>query len=101
MLLLWAAPVGQADAGMINARYVAGLMANDWGFYYTSTTNLKRVKEAMEKVPALTAEHRAVIGERADQIIKAIEDVPKSLKWKWRARTGVKQLWYNEVSDWA
>ena len=100
MVLLWAAPVGEGDVGMINAGYVAGLMAHDWGFYYTATTNLKRVKEAMEKVPALTADHRAVIGEKADQIIKYIEDAPKSIKWKWRARTGPKRPWYNEVSDW-
>ena len=101
MLLLLAAQVDEADQGAINARYVARLMSDDWGFYYTSTTNLARIKEAMQKVAALTDEHRAMIGAKADQILKHIEDAPKTMKWKLRAKIGIKQQWYNDVSDWA
>ena len=45
MLLLLAGSVGETDNGAVNARYVAKLMSEDWGFYYTSTTNLQKIKE--------------------------------------------------------
>lgn len=101
MLLLLAAPIGETDEGTINARYVARLLADDWGFWYTATTNLGRVKEATAAVPALTPEQRAVIAEKADRLLQAIEAAPKSGKWKSRARVGTRKPWYNEVSDWA
>jgi hypothetical protein len=100
MLLLLAAPVGEAEPGQINAGYVARRMADDWGFYYTSTTNLGRVKTAMAGVAALTEDQRAVIADKADSLVQAIEAAPKSGKWKARAKTGAQKPWYNEVSDW-
>src|SRR4030042_5564845 len=33
MLLFLAAQIGESDEGMINAKYVAKLMSEDWGFY--------------------------------------------------------------------
>ncbi|MGC8873007.1 MAG: hypothetical protein ACP5SI_00990 [Chloroflexia bacterium] len=101
MLLLLAAPVGETDEGTINARYVARLLADDWGFWYTATTNLERVKRAMEGVPALTSEQRAIIADKVDRLLQAIEAAPKTGKWKSRARVGTRKPWYNEVSDWA
>ncbi len=100
MLLLLAAPVGTAEQAAINSHYVANLMRDDWGFYHTSTTNLGRVKEAMLRVPALGDEQRSVIASKADQLLQAIEDEPKTGKWKGRAKVGEKKQWYNEVSDW-
>jgi hypothetical protein len=101
MLLLLAAKVGEEDKGMINAKYVAKIMSNDWGFYYTSTLNLKKVKDAADGVKALTNENRAAICAQADLIIQYIEEAPKSFGWKLRANTGTKKIWYNEVQDWA
>lgn len=100
MLLLLAAQVGEKDADCINARYVAKLFSDDWGFYYTATTNLQKIKKAMENVAALTPEHRGIISQKADQLLKVIEDTPKSGKWKGRAKTGTGKIWYNEVADW-
>jgi hypothetical protein len=100
MLLLLAAKVGEEDKDMINAKYVAKIMSNDWGFYYTSTMNLKKVKDAMDGVKALTDENRSAIRTQADLILKYIEDTPKSFGWKMRANTGTKKIWYNEVQDW-
>ena len=101
MLLLLAAQVGDTDKDMINAKYVAKLMSDDWGFYYTSTMNLEKIKSASSSVAVLTDHHRSTIAQKADQIIQAIENAPKSGKWKGRAKVGTKKPWYNEVSDWA
>jgi hypothetical protein len=100
MLLLLAAKVGDSDDGMINAKYVAKLMSEDWGFYYTSTTNLQRIQSAVDGVKALDDQQRSRIREQATLLFKTIEDAPKSWGWKNRARAGNKKVWYKEVSDW-
>jgi len=101
MLLFLAAPLGEADQGMINTRYVARLLADDWGFCYTATTNLEKVRSAMARVAALNDEQRATIGAQVSTLVQAIEGEPKSGKWKKRAQVGTKKPWYNDVSDWA
>jgi hypothetical protein len=100
MLLLLAAPLGDTDKNVINARYIARLFSDDWGFYHTGTDNLARIKEAMPGVNALTEEQRNVIGAKADALLKIIEDTPKSGKWKSRAKNGTSKPWYKEVADW-
>jgi len=100
MLLLLAAPVGDNDKNGINVTYLARLFGDDWGFYYTATTNLGRIKEAMTGVKALSGEQRAIIGEKVDYLVQFIEAAPKSGKWKSRAKAGASKPWYQEVSDW-
>ncbi|KAF0107157.1 MAG: hypothetical protein FD146_1998 [Anaerolineaceae bacterium] len=100
MLLFLAAPVSDTDKNAINVKYVAKLFADDWGFYHTATTNLRRIKEAMSGVRALSDDQCAVIAEKVDYFLEFIEDTPKSGKWKSRAKTGTSKPWYQEVSDW-
>ena len=101
MLLLLAAKVGDTDKDMINAKYLAKLMSEDWGFFYTSTMNLEKIKTASVSVSALTDQQRTVLTQKADHVLQVIENAPKSGKWKSRAKVGTKKSWYNEVSDWA
>jgi hypothetical protein len=101
MLLLLAAPVNDTDKEAINAKYIAKLFSDDWGFYFTATTNLKKIKEAIDGVKALTDDHRAIIAKKVDYFVKFIEDTPKSGKWRSRAKAGTSKPWYQEVSDWA
>jgi len=101
MLLLLAAEVNDTDIDAVNAKYIAKLFSDDWGFYFTATTNLRKIKEAMAGVKALSDDQRAIIAEKADDFIKIIEEEPKSNKWKSRARIGSRKPWYQEVSDWA
>jgi hypothetical protein len=100
MLLLLAAALAETDENAINVKYVAKLFADDWGFYYTATNNLKKIKEASLEVKALKDEQRRTIAEKADLILKTIEDAPKSGKWKSRAKAGTSRSWYQEVADW-
>jgi hypothetical protein len=101
MLLLLAAQISDKDESAINAKYIAKIFSDDWGFYYTATTNLKKVKEGMTGVKVLSDAHRMIIGEKVDQFLKIIEDTPKSGKWKSRAKIGTSKPWYQEVADWA
>src|SRR5512139_1536639 len=66
MLLLLAATIGDSDEWMINVKYVAKLMSEDWGFYYTSTTNLERLRAAVGSVAALDDAQRTRICAQAD-----------------------------------
>ncbi len=101
MLLLLAGSLGDSDQNMINAGYIARLFSDDWGFYYTATTNLERIKNSVHHIQALPDELRAFITAQADQLLKIIEAAPKSGKWKGRAKTGTSKPWYKEVADWA
>lgn len=100
MILLLAAPIGENDQNRINVSYVAKLMSEDWGFYYTSVMNLNKVQAAIYGVPALSDQDRLLIKENAETIIRIIETAPKSGKWKGRAKAGTSKIWYKEVSDW-
>lgn len=100
MLLLLAAHLGEDDKEKINLRYVAKLMAEDWGFYYTSILNLNKIQAAVHGIPALSPSERITINDKAEAIINRIESEPKSGKWRGRAKTGTSKIWYKEVSDW-
>lgn len=100
MLLLLAAPVTNSDQEGINGKYIAKIMSEDWGFYHTATTNLQKIKTAMLDVKVLNKDHHERIGDRADHLLRIIEDAPKSGKWRKRAKTGTSKPWFNEVSDW-
>jgi hypothetical protein len=100
MILLLAGQIGEDDKNKINLKYLAKLMSDDWGFYYTSVMNLNKVQAAIYGVPVLSDQDRLLIKENAETIIKSIEMAPKSGKWKGRAKTGTSKIWYKEVSDW-
>ena len=96
------------DAEAINAGYMAKLLAQDWGFWYTVTTNLLNIKRfvtELEKLGAeakidaklITPQERANINTKIDGLIKKMEDEPKSFGWKMRAKVGTKKQWYCHV----
>ncbi len=100
MMLFLAAPLEETDRNAINARYIAKLMSEDWGFYYTTLMNLGKVKETVDRVDILPEEYRIIIKDKIDRLVDYIETSPKSTKWKLRAKVGTRLPWFNEVSDW-
>ena len=90
---------GAKNGKTIDTDYIGSLMASDWGFYYTFTTNLNRVKDHLDQFDALPESDKEVIRSRIDELINLIEASPKSLKWKLRAAVGTKKIWYQEVSE--
>lgn len=110
LLLLKAHEVGEdSDEGnRINAGYIARLLSDDWGFYYTATTNLKKIAALMRDLDArgqeahidasqISGEERADIIDKVEHLVKAIEDHPKSFGWKARSKLGTKKQWYRDV----
>ena len=87
------------EPGAFDASYVVDLLSKDWGFFYTVSLNLDRIRRYMETIPGLDGERRAVITRRIAELWQRVEDAPKSLKWKIRARVGPARRWYNEVGE--
>jgi hypothetical protein len=98
----------QNEKESIDASYIARVLAQDWGFWYTATTNLQNIKRFMSELdklgtdaqidPALiTDKERSDINEKITALLNRIETEPKSFGWKMRAKVGTKKQWYNHV----
>ena len=92
-------PVTEDESG-INTRYITDRFSWDWGFYHTATTNLRRLREEfLLHYSQLTEEKQRTACTRIDKLMAAIEDAPKTIKWKARARIGTSLRWYKDVGD--
>jgi hypothetical protein len=101
MLMLFAVyPIGDSDNGAINGKYISDILSKDWGFYYTTTTNLGKIRKGLPRYAEFFSEaDRKTIEERITDLEKRIAAAPKSLKWKSRAVIGPKMQWYNDVEE--
>jgi hypothetical protein len=99
IMLLREHSVGDGTPETIDARYVAAMLAQDWGFYYTVTENLRKIQDRLPSFPELGDEDRTDISGKVQTMMKVIEDRPKTMSWKMRARVGTKKKWYREVED--
>jgi hypothetical protein len=86
--------VGSSDKELINGAYLGKLCASDWGVYRTFTMNLEKL---LGKVGDLSLEEDAkqLVRNRVTRVRTMIEDSPKDLRWKMRARIGEKMKWYD------
>jgi hypothetical protein len=99
--LMTVADIGEDDAHKVNRAYVAKRLADDWGFWYTATTNLGRVKAHVDGVAAFDDSQKAHIKQRCDEVAARIEAEPKTKNWQKRAKKGTDKIWYNQnFSDW-
>lgn len=80
----------------VDAEYVAKLLSQDWGFYYTATTNLEKTKNF---VRVNDVYDQLVILRGLETLRNRIENEPKSLRWALRARVGTSKIWYHEVDE--
>ena len=75
--------VGSNDDHMINSIYISKLLARDWGFYFTVTTNLKLVKNQFlnKWMDPSVQDYLNMVGPRIDELLRQIEAEPKSTGW--------------------
>jgi hypothetical protein len=98
-MLLREHDVDGATPEAIDARYIAKLLSSDWGFYYTFTTNLNNVRRRVPAYQELSEEDRADVVGKIDKLLKIMEDEPKTMGWKMRARVGAGRKWYRDVEE--
>ena len=114
LVLLAEHPLGQDDGapdsrhglGSINLPRILSFTSNDWGWWRTVTGNLDVLDQylAVELQPGDLdlANGRDVLFDPGAQIAAlraAINDAPKSTKWRLRARVGERASWYNEPEE--
>jgi hypothetical protein len=100
----------QKEKESIDASYIAEVLAQDWGFWYTATTNLQNIRRFTSELdklgpdaqitPALiTDKERDDINKKTTTLLNRTETEPKSFGWKMRAKVGTKKRWYNPVES--
>ena len=115
LVLLAEHPLGQNDGaldsryglGAINVPRILSFTSNDWGWWRTVTGNLDKLDQylatdADARGPRPQQRSRRCCSTRASQVAAlraAIDDAPKSTRWKLRARVGERQTWYNEPEE--
>jgi hypothetical protein len=100
------APDSRHGLGSINVPRILSFTSNDWGWWRTVTGNLDKLDQylAVELVPGdLDLNNgRDVLFDPDAQIAAlrtAVNDAPKSTRWKLRARVGERASWYNEPEE--
>jgi hypothetical protein len=84
--------------GTVNAAYLAGLCAHDWGLYYDVMRNLLHCTESLGayELDAAAEDHvRAAL----ERLTRSIEDAPKTRAWRWRAKIGTRRRWHDYVEE--
>jgi len=86
----------------INAKYVAEILADDWGFWYDVKMNLAKVKLFAEKYfreDILASDDFKDICQKIDCINNVIDAEPKTKKWKKREKEGTSKIWWRPVEE--
>lgn len=103
IVLLRAHEISETDKKeTINAKYIAKILADDWGFWYDATKNMQKVKFFTKKYYQENLIDNNTLDDiftKIDKILEIIEKEPKTRKWKKREKIGIKKKWYKEVEE--
>ena len=77
----------------INGKYLAKLCSQDWGLYKTFSINLGNISNALSQYK-LSPETEETVRKRIETVTSLMENEPKTMGWKMRARIGEKKRWY-------
>jgi hypothetical protein len=99
IMLLLEHPLGNTDTETINIQRAAALCANDWGLWRTTTMNLDKVKQLAYGYSQLSSDQKAKVESQVKTILARLEEEPKPLAWRMRARVGDRLKWYKDVDE--
>ncbi len=85
------------DAG-INVTRICEIASNDWGWWRTVTENLGRVAAHASGL-GLSAEAAQRATAKVTLLLEQLEQAPKNLRWKARARLGDRVPWRDEPDE--
>jgi hypothetical protein len=100
IILFRAHEIGEDDQDKINKNVIGSSLGSDWGFCYTATENLKKIKDSLSTYSVLNNGDIKVIEQRITELLALLVEQPKTLKWKSRALIGTKKRWFKEVDEW-
>jgi hypothetical protein len=99
IMLLLEHPLGDEDNETINIKRVAGLCSTDWGLWRTTTMNLGKVRQLAQSYQQLTSEQKEIIDSQVKAARMRIDQEPKPLAWRLRARVGDRVKWFKDVDE--
>ena len=91
--------LGAGERDKIDIDYLIKLTKDDWGLYYTASTNLEKVRSFARHYEVIGLDNQQTVETRLDILLQKMEEAPKSLRWKTRAKIGTRLKWYEEVGD--
>jgi hypothetical protein len=74
----------------IDAGYIAGLAAQEWGMYRTLQVNIEKLRHTVDELDV----DRELVRSRLDELWAVVDAQPKPLKWRLRAQVGDRVRWY-------
>jgi hypothetical protein len=86
--------VAHGEKEVIDAGYISALCSDDWGLCKTISLTLRKLLIFLPKYE-LEPEAKQVLETRTNKLLRAIETVPKSFKWKLRDKVGERKRWYD------
>ena len=87
-----------AGSGPLDASFVAGLCARDWGLWRTCTGSIDRLLANLESSP-LDPGEAARVQARLEALRGYLEAEPKTMKWRLRSQVGDKVRWYQQPEE--
>ncbi len=86
-------PLGPLDKETINLPRLEELCCADWGLWKTVGLSLDKVEQAVAAFD-LEPSERDLVGRRLQELRRALDEAPKSIGWRLRARVGERVRWY-------
>jgi len=86
----------------INAKYIAKVLADDWGFWYDAKMNLDKVRFYMGKYledGILSKMDFEDVCGKLEKLINFIDGEPKTKNWKKREKIGTNKKWWRPVEE--
>lgn len=99
IMLLLEHPLGDIDQETINIKRISELCAADWGLWRTTSMNLEKVRQLAQGYEQLSGEQKAAIDSQVNAALQRMDEEPKNLAWRLRARVGDRVKWYKEVDE--
>jgi hypothetical protein len=90
--------VGAGAGAGLDASFVAGLCARDWGLWRTCTGSIDRLLANLESSP-LDPGEAARVQARLEALRGYLEAAPKTMKWRLRSQVGDKVRWYQQPEE--
>lgn len=91
-------PSGKDEKGGINRNYIAGLCARDWGLYHDVMQNIEKCSVFLHHYH-LPEHDTNEIQQKLETLAVEIQNHPKTLKWRIRAKLGNSIPWYRKIED--
>ncbi|HEU5252450.1 MAG TPA: hypothetical protein VFU16_03880 [Solirubrobacterales bacterium] len=81
-----------SDESGVNSKYIAQMSAADWGLWKTLGTVAERSERFALALPGF--EPGELVAGRLRRLREELDSVPKTRRWKLRARVGERKRWY-------